>query len=56
MYVKGPNFFDNLTNHVIDYIKTTFHSSIKLDIAAANISIYASQLLKKEQVQIDEFH
>ena len=50
---KSPKFFDNVTNRVIDDIKTTIRAGSKLDIAAASFSIYAYQLLKKELEQID---
>lgn len=53
---KNPKFFDNVTNRVIDDIKTTIREGSKLDIAAASFSIYAYQLLKKELEQIDELN
>ena len=49
-----PKFFDNITDRVIDDLKTTIRSGSKIDIAAASFSIYAYQLLKKELEQIDE--
>lgn len=53
---KNPIFFDNVTNRVIDDLKTTIRDGSKLDIAAASFSIYAYQLLKKELEQIDELN
>ena len=53
---KIPKFFDNVTNRVIDDIKTTIRTGSKLDIAADSFSIYAYQLLKKELEQIDELN
>lgn len=53
---QNPKFFDNVTNRVIDDIKTTIRAGSKLDIAAASFSIYAYQLLKKELEQIDELN
>lgn len=49
-----PVFFDNVTNRVIDDLKTTIRSGSRVDIAAASFSIYAYQLLKKELEQIEE--
>lgn len=51
-----PKFFDNVTNRVIDDIKTTIRNGSKIDIAAASFSIYAYQLLKKELEQIEELN
>jgi len=51
---NNPIFFDNVTNRVIDDIKTTIRKGSKLDIAAASFSIYAYQLLRSELEQIEE--
>jgi hypothetical protein len=51
-----PRFFDNITNRVIDDLKTTIRSGSKIDIAAASFSIYAYQLLKKELEQVEELN
>jgi len=51
-----PKFFDNITNRVIDDLKTTIGSGSKIDIAAASFSIYAYQLLKKELEQVEELN
>lgn len=51
-----PKFFDNITNRVIDDLKTTIRSGSRIDIAAASFSIYAYQLLKKELEQIEELN
>lgn len=51
-----PKFFDNVTNRVIDDLKTTIRSGSRIDIAAASFSIYAYQLLKKELEQVDELN
>jgi len=53
---QNPKFLDNVTNRVIDDIKTTIRAGSKIDIAAASFSIYAYQLLKKELEQIDELN
>lgn len=46
-------FFDNVTNRVIDDLKTTIRSGSKVSIAAASFSIYAFQSLRKELEQIE---
>jgi hypothetical protein len=51
-----PVFFDNVTNRVIDDLKTTIRPGSKVDIAAASFSIYAYQLLKKELEQVEELN
>lgn len=51
-----PKFFDNVTNRVIDDLKTTIRIGSKIDIAAASFSIYAYQLLKKELEQVEELN
>lgn len=53
---SAPVFFDNVTNRVIDDLKTTIRSGSKVDIAAASFSMYAYQLLKKELEQVDELN
>ena len=53
---NSPVFFDNVTNRVIDDLKTTIRSDSKIDIAAASFSIYAYQLLKKELEQVEELN
>lgn len=51
---NSPVFFDNVSNRVIDDLKTTIRAGSKVDIAAASFSIYAYQLLKKELEQVEE--
>ena len=46
-------FFDNVTNRVIDDLKTTIRQGSKVSIAAASFSIYAFQSLKDELGQIE---
>ncbi|OYW86486.1 helicase, partial [Candidatus Saccharibacteria bacterium 32-49-10] len=53
---NSPVFFDNVSNRVIDDLKTTIRSGSKVDIAAASFSIYAYQLLKKELEQVEELN
>ncbi len=53
---NNPVFFDNISNRVIDDLKTTIRAGSKVDIAAASFSIYAYQLLKKELEQVDELN
>ncbi len=53
---KIPIFFDNVSNRVIDDLKTTIRSGSKVDIAAASFSIYAYQLLKHELEQVEELN
>lgn len=51
-----PVFFDNITNRVIDDLKTTIRQGSKVDIAAASFSMYAYQLLKKELENVSELN
>jgi SNF2 family DNA or RNA helicase len=53
---NNPVFFDNISNRVIDDLKTTIRAGSKVDIAAASFSIYAYQLLKRELEQVDELN
>lgn len=53
---NAPVFFDNVSNRVIDDLKTTIRQGSKVDIAAASFSMYAYQLLKKELEQIEELN
>jgi SNF2 family DNA or RNA helicase len=53
---NNPIFFDNVTNRVVDDLKTTIRQGSKVDIAAASFSMYAYQLLKKELEQIQELN
>lgn len=53
---NSPVFFDNVSNRVIDDLKTTIRAGSKVDIAAASFSIYAYQLLKKELEQVEELN
>ena len=53
---NSPVFFDNVSNRVIDDLKTTIRAGSKLDIVAASFSIYAYQLLKKELEQVEELN
>lgn len=54
--LNSPIFFDNVTNRVIDDLKTTIRSGSKVDIAAASFSMYAYQLLKEELESVDELN
>lgn len=51
-----PVFFDNVTNRVIDDLKTTIRKGSKVDIAAASFSMYAYQLLKGELENVSELN
>lgn len=53
---NAPIFFDNVTNRVIDDLKTTIREGSKVDIAAASFSMYAYQLLKKELESVSELN
>ena len=46
--------FDNITQRVIDDLKTTLKRGSKVSIAAASFSIYAFEALQKELEKVDE--
>jgi SNF2 family DNA or RNA helicase len=52
--MKSPKQFNNITERVIDDLKTTLTTKSKLSIAAASFSIYAYEALKEELEQIEE--
>lgn len=52
--MKSPKQFNNITERVIDDLKTTLTPNSKLSIAAASFSIYAYEALKEELEQIEE--
>ena len=49
-----PKQFDNITQRVIDDLKTTLQRGSKVSMAAASFSIYAFEALQKELEKIDE--
>ena len=49
-----PKQFDNITQHVIDDLKSTLHKGSKVSMAAASFSIYAFEALQKELEKVDE--
>lgn len=49
-----PKQFDNITQRVIDDLKTTLQKGSKVSMAAASFSIYAFEALQKELEKIDE--
>lgn len=49
-----PKQFDNITQRVIDDLKTTLQRGSKVSVAAASFSIYAFEALQKELEKIDE--
>lgn len=52
--MRTPKQFNNITERVIDDLKTTLTPKSRLSIAAASFSIYAFEALKDELEQIDE--
>jgi ERCC4-related helicase len=52
--MRTPKQFNNITERVIDDLKTSLTSKSRLSIAAASFSIYAFEALKGELEQIDE--
>ena len=48
-----PKQFDNITQRVIDDLKTTLQRGSKVSMAAASFSIYAFEALQKELEKID---
>lgn len=56
MNQNNPKFFDNVTNRVVDDLRTTIKSGSKVSIAAASFSIYAYRSLRKELEQIEELN
>ena len=49
-----PKQFDNITERVIDDLKTALQKGSKVSMAAASFSIYAFEALQKELEKIDE--
>ena len=49
-----PKQFDNITQRVIDDLKTTLNQGSKVSMAAASFSIYAFEALQKELEKVDE--
>ena len=52
--MRTPKQFNNITERVIDDLKTSLTPKSRLSIAAASFSIYAFEALKEELEQIDE--
>jgi len=51
---NNPKFFNNVTDKVIDDLRSTIGSGSRVSIAAASFSIYAFQSLRKELEQIEQ--
>ena len=49
-----PKLINNITERVIDDLKSRLSSKSKLSIAAASFSIYAFEALKKELENVEE--
>lgn len=52
--MKAPKQFNNITDRLVDDLKTSLTSNSRLSIAAASYSIYAYQALKEELEGVDE--
>lgn len=52
--MKVPKQFNNITDRLVDDLKTSLTSNSRLSIAAASFSIYAYQALKEELEGVDE--
>lgn len=50
----SPKFLNNVTDKVVDDLRTTIRSGSKVSIAAASFSIYAYQSLRKELEQVEQ--
>ena len=53
---NSPDFFDNVSNRVVDDLRETIRRGSKLNIAAASFSIYAYKTLRAELEKIDELN
>lgn len=56
MNPSNPQFFDNVTNRVVDDLRETIRKGSKVNVAAASFSIYAYKTLRAELEKIDELN
>src|SRR5574344_526860 len=52
--MKQPKQFNNITERVVDDLRSSVTKGSRLSIAAASFSIYAFETLKKELEQVEE--